>query len=229
MRSMRSGNLDLKTQLLYGVLALLLFGIAALISLIAFDRLAASRTTPSVLPRQSALDEFDGTIAIDPPQEMPDFTLTNQFGDLLSLSDLRGRYALLTFGYTNCPDVCPLTLNEFSRIHSALDEFGEQVAFVFISVDGERDTPQVIREYFATRQLDGIIGLTGDEPDVRALGVDFGLSFEFVEGTSASAYLVNHTVGSFLLDPQGRWIMRYQFGIAPSTIVSDLKALISTR
>ena len=105
--------------------------------------------------------------------------------------------------------------------------FGEQVAFVFISVDGERDTPQIIRETFATRQLDGIIGLTGAEPELRALGVDYGLSFEFVEGKSASAYLVNHTAGSFLLDREGRWIMRYQFGVAPSTIVADLKALIT--
>ncbi len=227
MRSILGGNLDLKTRLLYGVLTLLLFGIVALISLIAFDRLGASESDSSLTAHKSATYDFDGTIAVDPPQDMPNFTLTDQFGEPFSLSDLRGRFVLLTFGYTSCPDVCPLTLNEFRRIRSGLDDFGEQVAFVFISVDGKRDTPQVIREYFDTRKLDGIIGLTGAEPGLRALGVDYGLSFEFVEGKSASAYLVNHTVGSFLLDPQGRWIMRYQFGIAPSTIVSDLQALIA--
>ena len=229
MRSIPGGNVDLKTRMLYGVLALLLFGIAALISLIAFGRLTASGADQPIQGRQNASYDFDGSIAVDPPQEMPDFKLTNQFGDPFRLSDLRGRFVLLTFGYTNCPDICPLTLNEFRRIRLGLDEFGQQVAFVFISVDGQRDTPQVLREYFATRQLDGIIGLTGAEAGLRALGVDYGLSFEIVEGRSASAYLVNHTVGSFLLDPHGRWIMRYQFGIAPSTIVSDLKALLANR
>ena len=225
---MLGGNLDLKTRLLYGTLSLLLLGIAALVSLIAFDRLAANQATSSAPSVQDASDDFDGTIAIDPAQQMPDFTLTDQFGDPFRLTDLRGRYVLLTFGYTSCPDVCPLTLNEFRRIRLGLDELGEQVAFVFISVDGARDTPEVIRETFATRQLDGIIGLTGAEPELRALGVDYGLSFEYVEGKSASAYLVNHTAGSFLLDREGRWIMRYQFGVAPSTIVADLKALITS-
>ena len=159
---------------------------------------------------------------------MPDFTLRNQFSEATSLSDLRGQYVLMTFGFTNCPDVCPLTLNEFRRVRDSLGSSREDVAFVFISVDGERDTPAALRNYFALRELDGIIGLTGEEGAIQALGVDYGLSFEMTEPDQRGGYLVNHTAGSFLLDQNGRWIRRYQFGVPPSAIVGDLKALLSS-
>ena len=227
MRGKPGAKLDFTTRILYGVLALLVLGIPVLVALIAIDRLSLAGVDQTSATSLNPQDDFDGSIAINPPRQLPDFTLQNQHGDAVSLSDLSGRFVLLTFGYTNCPDVCPLTLNEFRRIRQSLGELSEQVAFVFISVDSARDSPQVIRDYFALRQLDGIIGLTGDEPSVRALGVDYGLSFDIVEGKSRSAYLVNHTAGSFLLDPQGRWITRYQFGVVPSMIVSDLMTLLS--
>lgn len=227
MRENQRTKAGFTARVLYGVLALLALGILLLIALIAINRLTSTSLGESSSAEVSPPADFDGIISINPPQEMPDFALRDQYGDAFTLGDLRGRHVLLTFGYTNCPDVCPLTLNEFRRIRQGLGELKEQVAFVFVSVDGKRDTAQVINDYFALRKLEGIIGLTGDEPTVRALGVDYGLSFELVEGKSRSAYLVNHTAGSFLLDPHGRWIMRYQFGAVPSTIVEDLKSLLA--
>ena len=210
-------------RILYGVAIGLTAGIIGLALLIVFDRLGGldSRGAGPL----NAVEEFDGAIKIEPPRPMPDFTLTNQHGERMSLSDLRGRYALLTFGYTRCPDVCPLTLNEFRRIRESLDELAAHVAFVFVSVDGQRDRPAVIRRYFATRQLEGLIGLTGDEADVRQLGRGYGLSFE---RSSENPSLVNHTTGAFLLDPAGRWIRRYPFGVMPSLIVDDLTALLDS-
>lgn len=212
---------DRLTRLLFVVVALLLLGIAVLVLSIVLARLE-SLNAPT--PDPVAPDEYDGTIEIDPPQQMPDFTLFNQQGETIRLSDLRGRHVLLTFGFTSCPDVCPMTLNEFRRIRASLANLSRRIAFVFVSVDGERDTPNVIREYFALRQLESIIGMTGDEASLRALGADYGLSFERTKGESKANYLVNHTAGSFLLDAQGRWVMRYQFGVLPSSIVEDLKA-----
>ena len=224
----QANSRDPVTRILCGVIVILLLGIGVLVLTIAVRQLGAlNRATVNTAEADPSAD-FDGTISINPPQAMPDFTLLDQHGDLKRLSDLRGQYILLTFGYTHCPDVCPLTLNEFRRIQDALGNLKDRVAFVFVSVDGERDTPQVIQNYFAIRQLDGIIGLTGDESSLRALGKEYGLSFEKTAESAVNGYLVNHTAGSFLLDQEGRWLMRYQFGVLPSAIAADLKSLLAT-
>ena len=105
-------------------------------------------------------------LAIDPPRALPDFTLLSQEEQQVSLSDFRGKHVLLFFGYTNCPDVCPLTLDGFRRIHSDLEpEQQEQLAFVFISVDGARDTPQRLREYLAAFDVP-VTALWGDDEEI---------------------------------------------------------------
>ena len=169
----------------------------------------------------------DGIIAIAPPVEVADFTLVNAAGARTSLRDLHGRHVLLTFGFTHCPDVCPLTLNDFKRIRTLLGDIADQAHFVFISVDGKRDTAEALREYFSFRELDDIIALTGDEAYVRALGAPFGLAFKVSDEPAPGGYLVNHTAGSFLLDSAGRWIKRYQFGLPAAAIASDLRATLA--
>ena len=153
------------------------------------------------------------------------FTLTSQDGDPTGLRDLRGRFVLLTFGFTNCPDICPLTLSDFQLVKGLLGDNSAEVAFVFISVDGSRDKPDVLRNFLAYRKLDEIIGLTGAETDVRAAGAPFGLSFERRGESSTGSYSVNHTAGSFLLDRRGRWIMRFQFGVPPERIAAELQTM----
>lgn len=214
-------------RVLFAVISALLLGIAVLSMSIVYQRLQ-----PSAKPqaenddRRDAL-EFDGSIVIDPPIAMPDFTLRDQSRRLVRLRDLRDRFVLITFGYTNCPDICPLTLGDFRTIRNALASSSEAVAFVFISVDGKRDTPEALRNYFALRDLDGIIGLSGAEDEIRTLGVDYGLSFESTAPDKRGGYLVSHTAGAFLLDRDGRWIRRYQFGVPTSTIVADLRDLLA--
>ena len=211
-----------------GLISALLVGIAALAMSIAYGRINPGANLQSDGTDSGDPHEFDGSIIIDPPLAMPDFTLRDQSNKSLSLSDLRDNYVLITFGYTNCPDVCPLTLNEFQVIRDSLGLSREDVAFLFISVDGERDTPEALRNYFSLRELDGIIGLSGEEDTVRALGIDYGLSFEMTEPDKRGGYLVSHTAGAFLLDRNGRWIKRYQFGVPPGTIVADLERLLAS-
>ena len=170
--------------------------------------------------------QYDGAIGIEPPVDVPDFMLTDQFGETFSLRDLRGRLVLMTFGFTNCPDVCPLTLSDLQQINTMLGEKAKQLALVFVSVDGRRDRPEVLRDYFAFRKLDDLIGLTGDEDDVRNAGAPFGLAFEVSGDASDGSYSVNHTAGSFLLDRRGRWIMRFQFGMPPERIAAELRKLL---
>ena len=160
------------------------------------------------------------------PREVADFTLTSQTGEPFSLSDARGKVVLLYFGYTFCPDICPTTLADFVRVKQNLGSAADDVVFLFVSVDGERDTPEVIKRYLGAFDTD-FVGVTGEEQEIRKIGVDYGLFFEKqkVEGTSAS-YLVDHTAASFLLDQQGRLRITYPYGIPPEVITTDILNLL---
>jgi len=213
----------------YIIIGILGVGILGVGLFLIFARLTTPEPT-NVLDAAQAIEQdenFDGSTMIDPPREMPDFTLINQDGEPLSLSDMQGKPVLLSFGYTNCPDVCPLTLNEYRQIQEELEELGDEVTFVFISVDGQRDTPEMLKRYFAVRGIDDFIGLTGEEADLRRLGVNYGLYFEYGEPDENGYYLVDHTASSFLLDANGNWIMSYAFGTDRTVIVEDLRELIN--
>ena len=212
---------------LYSVVAGLLIGISALTVYLLQDQLRGAETVGTDHTQVEGKAEFDGVIRIEPPIELPDFTLTSHDGDPTSLLDFRGRFVLLTFGFTNCPDICPLTLSEFQLVKGLLDDDSPEVAFVFISVDGSRDQPSVLHDFLDYRKLDEIIGMTGAESDVRAAGEPLGLSFERSGETSSGSYSVNHSAGSFLLDRRGRWMMRFQFGVPAERIAAELRTMIS--
>lgn len=213
-------------RLLYGLLAGLLLGIAALALYLILERMQEPKPIHPGPFEVEGVATAGGVLAIDPPVAIPGFELTNSSGQSVRLSDFRGRYALLTFGFTNCPDICPLTLNDYDRIRRLLAELAEKIAFVFVSVDGKRDTPAALRAYFEFRELDNIVALMGEEASVLALGEPFGLSFEINNTDTSGGYLINHSTGSFLLDHAGRWVRRYQFGVPPETIVADLRTLL---
>ncbi len=218
-------NSTLFGRLLFGLLAGLMLGISALSIFLLYDRTRERemvRTSPFEVAGSATAD---GILAIDPPVDVPPFELTDSYGDSAHLADFRGRHTLLTFGFTHCPDICPLTLNDFGRIQQLLGDIAD-INFVFISVDGARDTPAALRQYFEFRQFEAIYALTGDEASVRAMGGPFGLSFQISQDSGSDDYLVNHTTGSFLLDQTGRWIKRYQFGVPPESIAADLRALL---
>jgi len=173
-------------------------------------------------------DGFIGVEVIDPPRAMPDFTLTTHQNGSLSLSELRGQPTLMFYGFTHCPDICPLTLLEMQTIREALGDDGDLVNFVFISVDGQRDTPERLARYFELRQVDDfVIGLTGTESDVRRVGADYGVKFIYGEVDANGNYAVDHTASAFLLDADGYWIKKYAFGTEHELIVEDLQGLLA--
>jgi protein SCO1/2 len=168
---------------------------------------------------------FDGVQPVDPPRQLQAFTLTNKDNQPLSLSDLQGKMALILFGYTNCPDVCPGTLLEYKKIKETLGDKADQVAFVFISVDSVRDTPEKIKKY-----VDGFdpsfIGLTGDEATMRRIGGDYDLYFEHENNPNGAAesYLVTHTSTTYLVDQEGKLVALYVYGTEAKVIAGDIKA-----
>lgn len=229
-----SGNPGLKTKrnsllvdrLLYGIFAGLLLGIAALMIFLIHDRMRQPETDNSAPFKVEGSAAANGVIAIEPPIDIPAIELIDSKGSSVGLAQFRGRHVLLTFGFTHCPDICPLTLNDFERTQGLLGDLRASVAFVFVSVDGSRDTPAALRQYFEFRKFDDIHALTGDEDSVLALGQPLGLSFEISDESQSDAYLINHTTGSFLLDQAGRWIKRYQFGVPPEAMAADLRTLL---
>lgn len=172
-----------------------------------------------------SVPEFRGTL-LDPPLPVPDFTLTDQHGQPFRLSDQRGQVVLLFFGYTFCPDVCPVTLGIWKRVHEALGEDGQQVRFVFITVDPERDTPERLRQHLAIFDP-SFVGLTGTPDELQPVYQTFGVYVEKEDaGGSAAGYLVNHTASAFVVDRAGQWRLRHAYETPAEDIVHDIVQLL---
>lgn len=165
---------------------------------------------------------FYGAV-IDPPKPMPDFTLQSPHG-ALKLSDFRGKYVALYFGYTFCPDICPTTLADLKLAVDTLD--GQQAGglqVIFISVDYKRDTPEKVDEY-AKRFRSDFIGLGGSQAQIDQATRDFGIYYKLDDPDPATgSYAVEHTATILLLDRQGQLVTTWPYGQSPGEIASDLK------
>ncbi len=165
-------------------------------------------------------------VVLQSPQQASDFTLTASTGERMSLSDLRGKYVLLYFGYTFCPDVCPTTLTDLRKMAETLgDKKMEDIQVVMVSVDPARDTPERMAEYLAFFDP-RFLGMTGSLEDIDAAGTQFGVFFESHEGTDATGYLVDHTSTVILIDRDGYVRMMFPYGTAGEDIASDVEYMM---
>ena len=169
--------------------------------------------------------QFKGTSYAE-PQPAPDFELDATDGQRFRLSDHQGQIVILFFGYTSCPDVCPTTLAEARRILQELGEDAGRVTFVFITVDPERDTLEVLETYVSAFHPD-ILGLSGATAELEAVRQDYGIFAEKeVLENSAAGYIVNHTARVFLVDAEGQLKLSYRFGTPPEDILEDIRHLL---
>lgn len=154
-----------------------------------------------------------------------DVSLQTRGNATVRLSRFRGKYALVSFGYTFCPDVCPTTLAMLARLKETLGEDRERVTVAFVSIDPERDTPDRIADYAAGFDPT-FVGLSGTPEQIAAAAAIFHVSYSRQEAAnSAAGYLMNHSAFVYLLDPEGRWRVTYPYGVEASDIVEDLKVL----
>lgn len=136
------------------------------------------------------------------PKALAGFKLVDQHGKPFTLEQLQGKWSFVFFGYTTCPDICPMTLSEMARLQSMLpDALKNDTRFVFISVDPERDTVEQLAQYLPFFNAD-IIGVTGDLDATTAFARQLGVAAVKVPQEGGS-YLVDHSVRVFLLNPKG--------------------------
>ncbi|MCC7125698.1 MAG: SCO family protein [Acidobacteria bacterium] len=156
-----------------------------------------------------------------------DVELTNQDGQPFSLSSLRGNVVLIFFGYTMCPDACPTTLSKLSTAYSRLtDEERSRVKAVYISIDPERDTPQVMKDHLSYFGVDAV-GLTGTVEQVSDVARRFGAHFEKSQEKTAAGYLMSHTVSIFGLDAKGQTRLLIDYEASVDLVVRNIRQLLN--
>nr|WP_206199298.1 SCO family protein [Parasulfuritortus cantonensis] len=152
--------------------------------------------------------------------------LTDHNGVPRSLADFRGKLVVLFFGYTHCPDVCPTTLADLAAAFKRMAPAdAAQVQVLFVSVDPERDTPEILKQYVPYFQP-SFLGLTGSREAVAAAAREFRVHYSKHVEPGADDYLVDHTAGSYVLDRQGRMRLFQPYAQAPEEIAHDLTLLL---
>jgi len=139
------------------------------------------------------------------------FTLTDQDGGRRSLSDFRGKLVLLYFGFTYCPDVCPTDLMAVGNLVRSLGPEGDQLQPVFVTLDPERDTRDILRAY-ATSFHTRFISPSGTEDEIRRVATSYKVFFEKVRPPGTGTYFIDHSAYVFLLDRDGRFITLFPPG-----------------
>lgn len=153
----------------------------------------------------------------------PTFSLADADGRLRTAEEFQGKYLLVFFGFTNCPDICPTTLAEVAQVMDDLGDQADQVQPLFISIDPERDRRLGLAEYTSAFHP-AILGLAGDEAQTRAAADSFRIYFEREPDPSApDGYTMGHTPGLFLISPQGDWLLQYSYGTPADDILADLQ------
>lgn len=182
--------------------------------------LAAGTAAPA--KSHTALEASDASVTAAPVA--PRYLLMGTNGRSVTSEDFRGRFQLIAFGFVSCPDVCPTTLLEMSQVLAALDKRAQYLQPIFITIDPQRDTAQVLGAY--TQAFDArILGLTGPLNLVRRAADNFKVQFAKVQepGANPNVYTMDHTAGMFLLGPDGVLVAKFGYGAPVAEITERIQ------
>ena len=154
------------------------------------------------------------------------FNLTDHNGQKRTLADFKGKVVVIFFGYTQCPDVCPTSMSELAQAKQLLGPDGDKLQGIFISVDPERDTPEVMKAYMASFDPTflALYAPAGELPDVAR---QFKIYYKKVDGPTPTSYTMDHAAGSYVYDPQGRIRLYHRYGAGAQALADDVKALLA--
>ena len=155
-----------------------------------------------------------------------DFSLIDPDGKVRTLADFKGKVVAVFFGYTQCPDVCPTTLTEMQQVMTLLGPQADKVQVLFVTVDPERDSASILKQYvpaFDSRFL----GLRpADEAALEKVAKDFKIYYKKVPSMTPGSYTIDHTAGSYVFDPQGQLRLYIKHAQGAETLAQDLKELL---
>ncbi|OYU32716.1 MAG: SCO family protein [Comamonadaceae bacterium PBBC2] len=152
--------------------------------------------------------------------------LADQNGQVRTLKDFAGKAVVVFFGYTQCPDVCPTSMQELAEVKRLLGKDGERLQGVFITVDPERDTAELLQSYMASFDP-SFVALRASTPEqLDKVTKDFKIYFKKVEGKTPTSYTMDHSAGSYTFDPQGRVRLYNRYGSGAPALAEDLKILL---
>lgn len=162
---------------------------------------------------------------LSPPRPAPDFILRNTAGGMTFRHDFEGKPTLLFFGYTHCPDVCPTTLSDFKKVKQALGADADNVNYVFISVDGARDTPELLKQYVGIFDP-AFKALVGDSYVVASTLADYG--GKVIIDKRDGGYKVSHTSDAYLVDAQGQWRAVLPLSMSTDDVVKEVRLAMTS-
>ena len=154
-----------------------------------------------------------------------ELALTGHDGRPRTLADFRGKAVVIFFGYTHCPDICPTTLVDMAAVMKQLGGDAARVQVLFVTVDPERDTPEVLSKYVPAFDP-GFLGLSGDAAATQRAAQEFKIFYEKRAGSTPSAYTVDHSGQSYVIDPQGRMRLFVRHDRIAQDLAADLRTLL---
>jgi len=198
---------------------LLLFFVATVVAIA-----AGYWASDSLFSRQTDLSGLHGT-RFPEPRALQPFTLTDQTGQVFGNKQLLGKWSFVFFGYTHCPDVCPTTLSVLNSVANHLGNDAPAVQYIFVSVDPERDTPELLGQYVASFN-GGFIGVTGTAAQLKKLTHQLGVFYKRVPDEKTTGdYAINHTASVLLFDPDGRFHAIFSAPLEATELAGDLRRL----
>jgi protein SCO1/2 len=154
-----------------------------------------------------------------------DFAMTDHNGQPKSIKDFAGKVVVIFFGYTQCPDVCPITMAELAEIKKLLGPDGNKLQGLFISIDPERDKPEVLKAYMENFDPSFLALYTTPEK-LELVAKDFKVYYKKVEGKTPTSYTMDHSAGSFVYDTKGKLRLYTRYGSGPKPLAADIALLL---
>lgn len=154
------------------------------------------------------------------------FSLTDHNGQPRTLADFNGKVVVLFFGFTQCPDVCPTTMTELAEAKRLLGADGERLQGLFVSIDPERDTPEIMKQYMASFDP-SFLALYAAPNQLPELAKSYKMYYKKVDGPTPTSYTMDHSAGSYVYDTQGRIRLYHRYGSGAPALAGDLKKLLA--
>lgn len=154
------------------------------------------------------------------------FSLTDHNGQARTLADFKGKVVVIFFGYTQCPDVCPTSMTEMAQAKQLLGADGDKLQGLFVSVDPERDTPAIMKEYMASFDP-SFLALYAAPNQLPEVAKSFRIYYKKVDGKTPTSYTMDHSAGSYVYDTQGRLRLYHRYGSGAPALAGDLKKLLA--